>query len=316
MRYLVTGAAGFIGSHLCERLLGTGSDVVGIDCFTDYYSRDIKERNLSQSLANDNFSFISENLLDLDLANTLVDVDVVFHLAAQAGVRASWGSDFKIYNDYNILATQKLLEAAKGRDLKKFIYASSSSVYGDTSDLPMREESVLKPISPYGVSKLAGENLTYLYDKNFGIPTISLRYFTVYGPRQRPDMAFNRFITAVLTGEKITLYGDGTQTRDFTYITDIIDAMINAAASDVTGEIVNLGGGDTINMNEVIKLIESGCGKGAVIDHQPKQHGDVMHTHASIQKAKDMLQYSPKVKVQEGIIHEINWLKETINADR
>ena len=316
MKCLVTGAAGFIVSHLCERLVQLDCDVVGIDSFTDYYSRKIKQSNIENLIDNDKFTFIHDDILSIDLPSVLKGVDNVFHLAAQAGVRASWGKDFRIYTENNIMATQKILEASKEFKLNKFIYASSSSVYGDTTDLPMREESLLRPASPYGVSKLAGENLAYLYNKSFKIPTISLRYFTVYGPRQRPDMAFNKFITAILKDEKITVYGDGDQTRDFTYISDIIDAMIQAMNSNVAGEVFNLGGGDTINLLDAIKIIESGIGKKANLDYVGKQKGDVLHTHASIEKAKSLLKYSPKVKLAEGIVNEIRWLKELINGDK
>jgi UDP-glucose 4-epimerase len=315
MRCLVTGAAGFIGSHLCEALLEHRCKVIGIDSFTDFYSRKIKQANLKNLINNVNFSFIQENLLSVDLFSVLTGVDYVYHMAAQAGVRTSWGKDFRIYGEYNIMATQKLLEVVKEFNVKKFVFASSSSVYGDTTDLPMREESALRPISPYGVTKLAAENLVSLYEKNFGIPTISLRYFTVYGPRQRPDMAFNKFISAILNDEKITVYGDGTQTRDFTYISDIIDAILLSVQTDVSGEIFNLGGGDMISVNDVIKLIEKNTSKKANVKYIDKQAGDAMHTMASITKAKKMLGYSPKVKIKEGIINEINWIKERLDDD-
>ena len=189
MKHLITGAAGFIGSNLAKKLLAAGEEVIGIDCFTDYYSRDLKERNIETILDNSNFTFLEKDLLKTDLQNLLKDVDYIYHQAAQAGVRSSWGEDFEIYNQNNILLTQKLLEAAKdAENLKKFVYASSSSVYGDTDQLPMQEDNRLQPVSPYGVSKLAGENLAYLYYKNFKVPTVSLRYFTVYGEGQRPDI--------------------------------------------------------------------------------------------------------------------------------
>jgi len=210
---LVTGVAGLIGSHLAERLISEGYEVVGVDCFTDYYPRPMKERNLNQLRNSDHFRFIEANLCFARLAPLLEDVDYVFHLAAQPGVRASWGQSFSVYTEHNVLATQRLLEAARDRSIAKFIYASSSSVYGDTPDLPLREDSRLRPISPYGVTKLAGEHLCRLYHYSFGVPTVFPRYFTVYGPRQRPDMAIHRFIKAIREGEPIVVYGDGEQTR-------------------------------------------------------------------------------------------------------
>ena len=267
MRYLVTGCAGFIGSHLTERLLKNGSEVIGIDCYTDYYSKEIKENNLLDALKSDKFKFLEKNLLEMD---EYPDVDIVFHMAAQAGVGDSWGKNFSTYTTNNIEVTQKLLEFYKDLDIKKFIYSSSSSVYGDAK-LPMNEESVLKPVSPYGVSKLAGENLCYLYWKNYSVPTISLRYFSVYGPRQRPDMAINKFVKSILNKEKITIYGNGEQTRDFTYIRDIIDAIILSHHSHLTGEIFNAGGGSRISVNQLIKKIEEITGEKAVLEQLNKQ---------------------------------------------
>jgi UDP-glucose 4-epimerase len=223
MKALVTGCAGFIGSTLAERLLADGADVVGIDCFTDYYPRAIKERNLAGALGHPRFRFVESPLQDADLPALLKDRTHVFHLAAQAGVRKSWGRDFAIYTVNNIEATQTLLEAACGMTtLERFVYSSSSSVYGDHTPMPMREDALPQPVSPYGVSKLAAEQLCYLYFSNYGVPTVSLRYFTVYGPRQRPDMGFHKFLRATILGEPITLYGDGDQTRDFTFVSDAV----------------------------------------------------------------------------------------------
>ena len=212
----MTGAAGFIGSHLSEYLKRKGSKVVGIDNFMDYYPRFIKESNIADLRREENFEFIEASLLEVNLEKLLEGIDGVFHQSAQAGVRASWGENFKIYTDNNILATQKLLEACRQSRVKKFVYASSSSVYGDTKDLPMRESSLPCPVSPYGVSKLAAEHLCWLYYKNFGVPAVSLRYFTVYGARQRPDMAFHRFFRWALESKPLEVYGDGRQSRDFT----------------------------------------------------------------------------------------------------
>ena len=302
---LVTGGAGFIGSHLVDRLLELGYEVIGIDCFSDYYPREIKEANISNALKNNNFEFIEEDILNMD---KFPEVDYIFHEAAQAGVRASWGKSFEIYTRNNIEATQKLLELYKDREIKKFVYASSSSVYGD-AELPMREDSLLKPVSPYGVTKLAGENLCYLYWKNYGVPTVSLRYFTVYGPRQRPDMAIHKFVKAILNNEEITVFGDGTQTRDFTYIDDAVEANILAAESDSVGEVFNIGGGSRISVNELIKKMEDITEKKARVKYVEKQKGDVRDTWADVSKAKKELGWMPKVEIEEGLKRFVDWWK-------
>jgi UDP-glucose 4-epimerase len=298
---MVTGCAGFIGSHLTERLLQVGHEVVGVDCFTDYYSRKIKEGNLSKALKNKRFTLIEKNLLEMDPSELSEGVDYVFHQAAQAGVRASWGENFKIYTDNNILATQSLLEACKESGIKKLVYGSSSSVYGDVRTFPMKETLTPMPISPYGVSKLAGEHLCYLYWKNYGVPTVSLRYFTVYGPRQRPDMAFQKFVRAIHEGKEITIYGDGNQTRDFTFISDIVLANILASNVGASGEVFNIGGGSRISVNKVIEILEDLTGKKAKVIYQQKQKGDVGDTYADITKAKNVLGYKPEVKIEEGL---------------
>ncbi|MFV2041147.1 MAG: NAD-dependent epimerase/dehydratase family protein, partial [Candidatus Hydrothermarchaeales archaeon] len=225
-------------------------------------------------------------------------------------VRASWGDSFKIYSDNNILATQRLLEACRDVGIKKFVYASSSSIYGDVSTLPMNEDMSPRPISPYGVSKLAGEHLCYLYWKNFGVPTVSLRYFTVYGPRQRPDMAFHRFIKAVLAGEEIAIYGDGNQTRDFTYVSDIVSANLLAAESDAEGEVYNIGGGSRISVNQVIKVIETLTGSKARLKYMDAQKGDVRDTYADISKAQADLGYAPEVEIEKGLGRFVEWISK------
>ena len=239
MRVVVTGAAGFIGSHLTERLLANGHDVVGIDCFTDYYDRDLKEKNLEPSRAHARFTFAEIDLVDADLKPALDGAAIVYHLAGQPGVRPSWGNQFDQYVRDNVIATQRLLECLKGNPIQRFVFAGSSSVYGDAEMFPTKESALPRPVSPYGVTKLAAEHLTHLYTQNFGIPAVSVRYFTVYGPRQRPDMAFARFMEALSDGEEIEVYGDGEQTREFTYVSDAVEGTIRAAGADVVGQIFN-----------------------------------------------------------------------------
>lgn len=299
MRSLVTGCTGFIGSHLTEKLLREGHEVIGIDCFTDYYSREIKENNIQKALSDKNFTFLEKDIINL---STFPDVDYVFHQAAQAGVRASWGKSFEIYTENNILVTQKLLEYYKDRNLKKFVFASSSSIYGNTDELPISEDTHKKPFSPYGVTKLAAENLCLLYYMNYGTPTVSLRYFTVYGPRQRPDMGINKFVHAVLNEDRIEVYGDGNQTRDFTFISDVVEANLLAAYSDVIGEYFNIGGGSRISVNDLLKLIEKVVGKDIHIKYIEMQKGDVQHTFADVTKAEKMIGYKSVIGIEQGII--------------
>jgi len=309
VRALITGAAGFVGSHLADQLLAAGHEVVGVDCFLDYYPRAVKESNLVAARGSARFEFHEADIVRADLDALLDGVDWVFHQAAQAGVRASWGSEFKIYSDNNVYATQRLLEACRKRPPRKFVYASSSSVYGDTDDLPMRESSATRPVSPYGVTKLAGEHLAWLYWKSFAIPTVSLRYFTVYGPRQRPDMAFHRFVRAVLRDEEITLYGDGAQSRDFTYVGDIIDANIAAAERDVAGRVFNIGGGSRTTVNEVIAEIARIAGREPRVHRHEMQKGDVQHTAADTSAARAALGFEPRVSLREGLRREVEWLR-------
>ncbi|MCI0777729.1 MAG: NAD-dependent epimerase/dehydratase family protein, partial [Chloroflexi bacterium] len=241
-RSIVTGAAGFIGSHIVDRLLALGHDVIGVDCFTDYYERTLKEANVEEARADGKFQLLEADLLTMDLPELLEGANYVFHQAGQAGVRPSWGAHFAGYIRNNIEATQHLLEAAKHAALTKFVFASSSSIYGDAKDLPVTEETIPQPISPYGVTKLAAEHLCSLYAKVYNLPTVSLRYFTVYGPRQRPEMAIQHFLSACRSGEPVTLFGDGTQTRDFTFVGDIAEA--NVRAMDASGSaVINVCGG-------------------------------------------------------------------------
>jgi nucleoside-diphosphate-sugar epimerase len=303
-RVLVTGCAGFIGSHLVERLLQGDNDVIGIDCFTDYYPQEQKLANLSRAMNHDRFTLIRQDILEMD---RFPRVDHVFHMAAQPGVRASWGANFAAYTKNNIEATQRLLEFYRATELQSFIYSSSSSVYGD-AELPMREDARPLPVSPYGVTKLAAENLCYLYWKNYGVPVVSLRYFTVYGPRQRPDMAIHRFVHAMLNGREIQIYGDGQQLRDFTFVSDVIDALLLATQRDVKGEVLNIGGGHTISVNALIQSIESLLGKKARVRHVEQQKGDARDTLADTAKATRLLSWKPQTDIETGLKVYIDWV--------
>ncbi len=298
---LVTGAAGFIGSHLVRRLLGEGYRVTGIDCFTDYYDPKIKWKNIADLLQNPDFDLIEDDLVDA-LESLPEMVKWVFHQAAQAGVRASWGREFEHYTKHNILATQRLLEWARLNGPERFIYASSSSVYGDVSKLPMHEDDPLKPLSPYGVSKLAAENLCSLYFKNFAVPTVSLRYFTVYGPGQRPDMAFHRFIKGIREDRELIVYGDGEQTRDFTYVEDIVNANLAAAANqNAVGRVYNIGGGSRVSVNGVLQILAEITGKELKVRHEAIKAGDPPHTYADTTRAKIELDFTPQTDLTEGL---------------
>ena len=310
MKALVTGVAGFIGSTLAEKLLADGADVVGVDCFTDYYPRSIKERNLSGLTAQPRFRFVESTIQEADLPGLLADRTHVFHLAAQAGVRKSWGRDFSIYTVNNIEATQVLLEAAVSAApaLERIVYASSSSVYGDNVAMPMREDALPQPVSPYGVSKLAAEQLCYLYYANFGVPTVALRYFTVYGPRQRPDMGFHKFLRAAIRGEPITVYGDGEQTRDFTFVHDAVAATAAAAVRGVPGRVYNIGGGSRVTINQVFEMIGRVSGRPSRIEVDPAQKGDMRHTYADTSLAQADLGFRPTVGLEDGIAAEYRWL--------
>ncbi len=306
---LVTGTAGFIGSHLAERLLVEGWQVTGVDCFTDYYSRSAKEQNLATLIGRPGFAFVEADLVSVDLRSLLAGKAVVFHQAGQAGVRASWGEQFDLYTRDNILATQRLLEAVKGSDLHRFVYASSGSIYGDAKALPITEDTIPQPVSPYGVTKLAGEHLCHLYHVNSGVPTIRLRYFTVYGPRQRPDMAFHKFIRAMLRGERIPVYGDGEQTRDFTHVSDVIEANVRAIDAPA-GRVFNVAGGSRVTVNHVIGTLEELVGRPALVDRQERQPGDQRHTWADTSAARETLGYVPRVGLHEGLATEVDWLRE------
>jgi len=311
VKALVTGAAGFIGSHLSERLVDAGVAVTGIDCFTDFYPRAIKERNLERLRQSPRFSFIERSLAEADLPAIVDDVTHVFHLAAQAGVRSSWGREFHIYSVNNVEATQVLLEACVGRPIERFVYASSSSVYGDEVPLPMREDARPQPISPYGVTKLAAEQLCYLYHVSHSVPTVSLRYFTVYGPRQRPDMGFSRFFAALAQDRPVSLFGDGRQTRDFTFVADAVSATVAASTRGVPGGVYNIGGGSRVQLLDVFELIRQVTGRPLRIERFEAQRGDMRDTYADTSRARADLGFAPSVTLEEGLRAQYEWITAT-----
>jgi nucleoside-diphosphate-sugar epimerase len=310
-KIIVTGAAGFIGSQLAEALLKQGEEVIGIDEFNDYYNTALKRKNIAHLHLSPGFQLIEGDIQLLDWQTLLKDVEVVYHQAAQAGVRASWGQGFRAYTERNINATQVLLEAAKdATNLKRLVFASSSSVYGDAETLPTHEGICPAPVSPYGITKLAAERLCGLYQKNFGLPFVALRYFTVYGPRQRPDMAFHKFFKSILQDEAIPIYGDGLQTRDFTFISDAVAANLAAAyVPEAVGEVFNIGGGSRVVLKEVLDTMEEIVGKRVKRNHIEKAMGDARHTAADVSKAQRILGYQPEVSLREGLTQEWKWVK-------
>ena len=310
MKALVTGAAGFIGSHLSERLVGSGATVTGIDCFSDYYPRKLKERNVSSLRNAPGFTLVEQPLSRADLPALLDGVTHVFHLAAQPGVRKSWGRDFQVYTVNNIEATQLLLEACVGKPIERFVYASSSSIYGDEVSLPMREEARPQPVSPYGVTKLAAEQLCYLYYVNHSVPTVSVRYFTVYGPRQRPDMGFSRFLSAAMRNEAVSMFGDGRQTRDFTFVADAVSATVAAATRGKAGGVYNIGGGSRVQLLDVFELIRQVTGRPLKIERVETQRGDMRDTYADTTRARADLAFAPTVTLEQGLRAQWDWMQE------
>jgi nucleoside-diphosphate-sugar epimerase len=307
---VVTGCAGFIGSHLTESLLKDGHSVLGIDCFNDNYARADKYANLAGASEHERFRFLAADLVDLD-ADTLLDgADVVFHLAGEPGVRASWGPRFDRYTHHNVQATQRLLEAARGTAVK-FVYASSSSVYGDALKLPTHEDETPRPLSPYGVTKLAAEHLCVLYGEEHGVDTVALRYFSVYGPRQRPDMAFRRFCEAIAAGEPIEVFGDGRQTRDFTYVGDIVAATRAAAEADTApGRVYNVGGGNRTSLRCALEVLAGLAGRPLDVRHRERESGDVMDTGADTTRAERELGFAPRTSLADGLAAELEWVRE------
>jgi UDP-glucose 4-epimerase len=309
VRAVVTGAAGFIGSHLVDSLLRDGWDVVGIDAFVDFYPRAYKERNLDGARASFAFRLVEGTLEALDLRPLLEGVGVVFHLGAQAGVRSSWGRDFSLYSDHNVLGTQRLLEACLQGGRPKVVYASSSSVYGDQDRLPIREDAPCRPLSPYGVTKLAAEHLCALYHRNHGLPVVSLRYFTVYGPRQRPDMAFHRFLVAARDGSPIRVFGNGEQTRDFTFVSDAVQATRKAATAGAPGSVYNIGGGERASVNAIIERVARVTGTALQVVYEDSQKGDMRDTYADTTLARRELGFVPAVGLDKGLAAEWAWVK-------
>ena len=315
-RALVTGCAGFIGSHLTESLLEDGLAVVGVDCFNPNYDRAVKLENLSRARDFDAFQLV-ESDVSLGGAEELVaDADVVFHLAGEPGVRASWGRTFDRYLQNNVLATQLLLEAARTEPERRFVYASSSSIYGQAEGLPTCETATPRPFSPYGVTKLAAEHLCSLYHGNYGLETVSLRYFSVYGPRQRPDMAFHRFCRAALEGTTVRVYGDGRQTRDFTYVADIVAATRAAATSPAAaGCVYNVGGGSRVSVNGTLRLLEDLAGRAISVDYVARERGDVTDTAADTARAAKDLGFAPGTTLESGLQAELAWTESRVRGE-
>lgn len=310
MKIVVTGAAGFIGSHLCEQLLtDSRNEVVGVDTFIGPTPPPLKKLNLTNLVKSPSFQFVNDDLLTIDLDELLKDVDVIYHLAGIPGVRSSWGRDFDPYVRNNIVVTQRLLEAAKNKRISKFIYASTSSIYGE-KDGKVAENSLPTPLSPYGITKLTGEHLCHVYQKSFNLPIIILRFFTVYGPRQRPDMAFHRFILQMIKEETLTVFGDGLQSRDFTYISDCVNGIANVLHKDgLIGKTLNIGGKERATINETISILEELLAQRANIQYSGNISGEPRHTWADISLAENLLDYKPRWTLKEGLQKEIEYIR-------
>jgi nucleoside-diphosphate-sugar epimerase len=301
MRVLITGVAGFIGSHLAERLVAEDAEVLGVDRLTDYYDPALKRANLASLLECPRFEFRQADVNEVDVAELLDGVDVVYHLAAQPGVRGGWGSEFQTYVEANILSTQRLLRAASDVRLQRFVLASSSSVYGQAARIPTPEGEPPAPLTPYGVTKLAAEQLCRLYYRDLGVPAMALRYFSIFGPRQRPDMAFSRFIRAALAGEPIEVTGDGRQSRDFTFVADAVEVTIAAGSRGDPGAIYNVAGGKVTSLRDVIGLLERLVGREIAIDWIPGTVGEARTTAADTTAARERLSYAPRTGLEEGL---------------
>ncbi len=315
MRAVVTGAAGFIGSHLCDRLLADGHEVVGVDAFRDHYARSLKEQNIAAAREHGGFSFSQVDLVEEDLSLVLEGADVVFHLAARSGLGTANQVEFGEYLRDNLVATQRLLEALAANPVRRLVFAGSSSVYGEAERVPTKESAVPRPLSSYGVSKLAAESLVHLYGRNFELPITVLRYFTVYGPRQRPDMAISRFARALANDHDIEILGDGEQTRDFTYIADAVEATVRAATADVAGEVLNIGGGSRSTINAVLGALEEISGRRARRHHVPASTADQRHSSASINLARQRLGWEPRVTLRAGLAKQWAWFEEFAGSE-
>jgi nucleoside-diphosphate-sugar epimerase len=305
-RVLVTGCAGFLGSTLSERLIDDGYDVLGVDCFTDFYPRSLKERNLERLLDEPNFTHRDLDLSVDRLDGLLEGISIVFHLAAQPGVRGSFGSGFGHYVRHNIQATQALLEESVQHPVDSFVYASSSSVYGDTTTYPTEETGELRPVSPYGVTKVATEDITNLYHRTSGVPVVGLRFFTAYGPRQRPDMAFSRFISRALANQPLLVNGDGRQIRDFTFVDDVIEGTV-AAVRGEPGSVYNIGGGNATSVLDVIGVLEELMERPIPVEYRASQRGDARQTCADGMLASRDLGFTPITGLAEGIARQLEW---------
>jgi len=308
MRVLVTGAAGFIGSHLCEALTAEGYEVVGVDAFIPYYPRAVKERNIEELRGNEKFEFHEVDLRDGELGPMMEGVEVVFHIAAMGGLLLSW-TNFDLYMTCNVQGTQRLLEAArKSGGVRQFVHASTSSIYG--ADVTGPENSLPTPVSPYGITKLAAEHLVSTYERQFGVPSTILRYFSVYGPRQRPDMGYYIFVERLLKGEPITVFGDGNQLRGNTYVADIVRATMLAHEKFQAGTVYNIGGSEEISANQVIGLLEEITGKKAVVEHGPPRPGEQRRALADTSLAQEWLGFLPKMPLREGLAKQVEWQRD------
>jgi UDP-glucuronate 4-epimerase len=322
MRALVTGCAGFIGSHLTEALLDAGHSVVGIDCFNDNYGREQKLANLRQVREWRDFEFVPIDLSRGDLLAFVRCADVVFHLAAEPGVRSSWGARYERYVQNNIIATQHLLEACRAAGDVRVVFASSSSVYGDAgrsegSPPQSPAQSPTRPISPYGQTKLSAEHLCDLYRRELGVDVMCLRYFTVFGPRQRPDMAFHKFLRAALSGAPITVFGDGRQTRDFTYVGDVVAATLAAATMPELREpVLDVGGGSPTSLLHALEAIGELVGRPLQIEYAEREHGEVRDTRAQTAPTREALGFSPQTSLEQGLEAELQWIVESLDGDR
>ena len=305
---LVTGTAGFIGSLLAEQLLREGHSVRGVDCLTPYYNTGTKRANLRRLTESELFRLVEADLVECDIDALLDGIDVVFHLAGQPGVRLSWAEQFATYERHNVLATQRLLEGCRRSSVERLVYASSSSIYGNPASFPTPENCLPQPHSPYGVTKLAAEHLCALYAANWKLSTVSLRFFTVYGPRQRPDMAIHRLTEAALTGASFGLFGDGKQIRDFTFVGDVVRACVAAGRADVApGTAMNIAGGSSITVNDLVRLVSDVAECPIATTTRPSQPGDVARTGGTIDLANRLLSWEPRVSLRDGIVEQVRW---------